>query len=135
MNFDWAVYSFSNGHFSSAVETSNLPFTICLACNSTERGRSLFHKFASAATVFGSGNDLLTHIRESGDQSTISGYLINSYQFQTSKVTSKFWKLQLSIIALYDSSVHYQLSLPLSFTTMMAVASKCSCEVLKLHTG
>ena len=83
-NFNWAVYSFSNGHLSLTVETRNLPFTICLACNSTERGQSLFHEFASSATVFGSGNDLLHHICASGDQSTISGYLINSYRFQTS---------------------------------------------------
>ena len=68
MNFDWAVYSFSNRHFSSTIETRNLPFTICLACNLTERGRSLFHKSASAATVFSSGNDLLNHIHASGDQ-------------------------------------------------------------------
>ena len=78
-NFDWAFYSFSNGHFSSIVITRNLPFTIRLACDSTKRGRSLFHEFASTATVFGSGNDPLNHIRLSGEQSTISGYLINSY--------------------------------------------------------
>ncbi len=99
MNFDWAVFSFSNGHFTSTIESRNLPFTIRLACDSTERGRSLFHEFADSATVFSSGNDLLNHIRASGDQSVISGYLINSYCFQTSEVTSLFWKLQLSIIA------------------------------------
>jgi hypothetical protein len=27
-NFDWAVYYFSNEHFSSTVESKNLPFTI-----------------------------------------------------------------------------------------------------------
>ncbi len=27
MNFDWAVYSFSNGHFASTMESRNLPFT------------------------------------------------------------------------------------------------------------
>ncbi len=98
MNFDWAVYSFSNGHFASTMESRNLPFMIRLACNPTEQGQSLFHKFASSATVFSSGNDLLNHIRASGDQSVISGYLINSYRFQTSEVTTLFWKLQLSII-------------------------------------
>jgi len=36
--FDWAVYSFSNGHFALTIETRNLPFTILLACDSTERG-------------------------------------------------------------------------------------------------
>ncbi len=94
MNFDWAVYSFSNGHFLSTIESGNLPFTICLACDSTERGRSLFHEFATSATVFSSSNDLLNHIRASGNQSVISGYLINSYRFQTNEITSSFWKLQ-----------------------------------------
>ena len=98
-NFNWAVFSFSNGHFLSTIETWNLPFTIRLACDTNERGRSLFHKFAPTATVFSSGNDLLNHIRASGEQLPISGYLINSYQFQNSEVTAKFWKLQLSIIA------------------------------------
>jgi hypothetical protein len=99
MNFDWAVYSFSNGHFASTMESRNLPFTMRLVCNPTEQGQSLFHKFASSATVFSSGNGLLNHIRASGDQSVISGYLINLHCFQTSEVTTSFWKLQLSIIA------------------------------------
>jgi hypothetical protein len=49
--------------------------------------------------VFGSGNKLLNHIWASGETSPIHGYLINSYQFQTSEVMSSFWKLQLLIIA------------------------------------
>ncbi len=55
--------------------------------------------FATGVRVFGSGNKLLNHIQASGETSPIHGYLINSYQFQTSKVTSSFWKLQLPIIA------------------------------------
>ncbi len=98
MNFDWAVYLFSNGHFLSAIESRNLPFTICLACNLTERGRSLFHEFADLATVFSSGNNFLNHIHASGNQSVIGDYLINSYRFQTIEVTTSFWKLQLTII-------------------------------------
>jgi hypothetical protein len=39
MNFDWAVCSFSNGHFTSTIESRNLPFTICLACNPTKQGQ------------------------------------------------------------------------------------------------
>ncbi len=97
--FDWAVYLFSNGHFSSSVQSHNLPFHICLACVPYESGRSLFQEFAASAKVFNSGNDLLNHIRASGDTSVIHGYLINSYRFQTSEVTTSFWKLQLSIIA------------------------------------
>ncbi len=99
MQFKWAVFSFANDHFSSSIASRNLPFTIRLMCNTTEAGRSLFHKFAPSAKVFETGNDLLNHIRSLGEQSVISGYLINSYCFQTSEVTSLFWKLQLSIVA------------------------------------
>ncbi len=98
MYFCWAVYSFSNGHFSLTIQSQNLPFHIGLACNTSEAGRSLFVKFAPSARVFGSGNDLLHHIRASGETSVIHGYLINSYRFLTSNVTAAFWKLQLAII-------------------------------------
>jgi hypothetical protein len=99
MHFNWAVYSFSNGHFSLSIESQGMPFTICLACNTTESGLSLFHEFANNAAVFNSGHDLLNHIRASGDQSIIHGYLIGSYRFRTSAVTLLFWKIQLSIVA------------------------------------
>ena len=81
------------------MQSHNLPFQICLACDPYELGRSLFQEFAASVKVFNSGNDLLNHIRASGDTSVIHGYLINSYRFQTSEVTTSFWKLQLSIIA------------------------------------
>jgi hypothetical protein len=55
----------------------------------------------------------LNHIRASGKQSIISGYLVNSYQFQNSEVTGKFWKMQLSIIA--------QLRLIRSLTVIVAI--------------
>ena len=57
--FSWAVYSFSNGHFSSTIQSRHLPFHISLACDTSESGRSLFAEFAPSARVFGSGNDLL----------------------------------------------------------------------------
>jgi hypothetical protein len=59
MHFNWAVYSFLNGHFSSSIESQGLPFTIHLACNTTESGCSLFHEFANNAAVFNSGHDFL----------------------------------------------------------------------------
>ena len=99
MQYDWAVYSFSNRHFLSTIESRSLPFTVCLACNTTEAGCSLFTEFAPNVTVFSSGNNLLNHICALGEQSIISGHLINSYCFQTSEVTLSFWKLQLLIIA------------------------------------
>ena len=97
--FNWAVYTFSNGHFISSIDSHQLPFTISLACDTTEQGHSLFHKFATYAKVFSSGNDFLHHIRASNEQAIVNDYLINSYRFRTSEVTSSFWKQQLSIIA------------------------------------
>ena len=98
--FNWAVYSFSNGHFCSSISSRNLPFQIAIVCDPYESGRALFQEFATGARVFGSGNNLLNHIRASGEMSPIHGYLINDLdRFQKSKVTSSFWKLQLSIIA------------------------------------
>jgi len=97
--FDWVVYFFSNRHFSLTILPHILLFNICLACNPYESGRALFQEFATSAKVLNSGNDLLNHICALGDTSIIHGYLVNSYRFQTSEVTTSFWKLQLSIIA------------------------------------
>ena len=98
ISFSWAVYAFSNGHFPSTILSRNLPFRITLACDVTASGRSLFGEFAPDATVFSSGNDLLHHIRSSGDRSIVHGYLINTVRFRTSDITSRFWKLQYAII-------------------------------------
>jgi len=98
MYFSWAVYSFSNGHFSSTIQSQHLPFHISMACDTSEAGRSLIAEFAPDVKVFSSGNDFLHHIRASGETSVIHGYLINSYRFLTSEVTSAFWKHQLAII-------------------------------------
>jgi hypothetical protein len=113
MHYGWAVYSFSNGHFSSSIKSHGVPFTIYLACDTSKAGCSLFNEFAPKATVFSSRNNLLNHIRASGHQSVISGYLINSYCFQTSEITSAFWKLQLLIVA--------QLRLIRSLSIVMAI--------------
>jgi hypothetical protein len=98
MSFCWAVYLFSNGHFSSTIQSQNLPFNVSLACDPSEAGRSLFVEFAPNAKVFSSGNDLLQHVRVSGETSVLHGNLINSYRFLNSEVTTNFWKQQLAII-------------------------------------
>jgi hypothetical protein len=98
MSFCWAIYLFSNRHFSSTIQSQHLPFHISLACNTSKAGCLLFAEFAPSAKVFSSGNNLLQHIRASGGTSVIHGYLINSYCFLTSKITTGFWKLQLAII-------------------------------------
>ncbi len=82
MYFNWAVYSFSKGHFSSTVQSHNLlSIHVSLACNTTESGCALFQEFTPNAKVFSTGHNLLNHIRTSGDTSVVHGYLINSYRF------------------------------------------------------
>jgi hypothetical protein len=71
LQFDWAVYLFSNGHFCSSITSHNLPFQIALACNPYESGHALCQEFAMSARLFGSGNDLLNHICASGETSPI----------------------------------------------------------------
>jgi hypothetical protein len=81
MSLFWAIYSFSNGHFPSTIQSQHLPFRISLACDTSKAGRSLFAEFVPSAKVFSSGNDLLQHVRASGETSVIYSYLINSYHF------------------------------------------------------
>ncbi len=49
LQFDWAVYLFSNGHFCSFITSRNLPFRIALVCDPYESGRALFQEFATSA--------------------------------------------------------------------------------------
>jgi hypothetical protein len=98
MYFCWAVYSFSNGHFSSTIQSQHLPFHISLVCDTSDARCLLFAEFLPDAKVFSSGNDFLHHVWASGETSIVHGYLINSYWFLTSKVTTAFWKLRLAII-------------------------------------
>jgi hypothetical protein len=98
MSFFWAVYLFSNGQFSSTIQSQHLSFHISLVCNTSKASYLLFAEFVPSAKVFSSGNDLLQHVRASGETSVIHCYLINSYHFLTSKITTGFWKLQLAII-------------------------------------
>jgi hypothetical protein len=66
MSFCWAVYLFSNRHFSSMIQSQHLPFHISLVCDTCKAGCLLFAEFAPSATVFSSGNNFLQHVRASG---------------------------------------------------------------------
>ena len=60
--FSWAVFNFSHGHFTSTIESANLSFKVRVGCDTTQRGCSLFGKFAPNARIFSTGNDFLNHI-------------------------------------------------------------------------
>ena len=72
---------------------------MALACDTYEFGCALFKEFSHCPHVFNSGNDLLHHIRSSGDSSQIHGYLIHSLRFKDSDTTATFWQVQTTIIA------------------------------------
>jgi hypothetical protein len=77
----------------------NLPFNILLACDPYAYGSLLFNKFMECRCILPSAAALLDHIRRSGDQSLLDGYLIHSHRYQASEPTTAFWSLQASIIA------------------------------------
>jgi hypothetical protein len=77
----------------------NLPFHIVLACNPYESNRALFHEFVRCPLVLPSAAALLDHIRGSGDQGPIDGYLIHSHRYQNSEPATAFWTIQASIMA------------------------------------
>jgi hypothetical protein len=97
--FNWVVYLFNLGHFTSTIFMRNLPFDISLACNPYAYGRALFVEFTKCQCILPSATALLDHIRGSGDQSLIDGYLIHSHHYQASEPTTAFWSLQASIVA------------------------------------
>jgi hypothetical protein len=97
--FSWAVYSFNSGHFSLTISTRNLPFYVLLACDPYEYVCALFTKFTGCQCILPSAAALLDHIRGSGDQCLIDGYLIHSHRYRTSEPTTAFWSIQASIVA------------------------------------
>jgi hypothetical protein len=97
--FSWAVYSFNSGHFASTISKRNLLFDILLVCDPYAYGSALFNKFTGCQCIFPSMATLLNHIRGSGDQSLLNGYLIHSHCYQTSEPTNAFWSLQASILS------------------------------------
>jgi hypothetical protein len=93
------MYSFNSGHFASTISKCNLPFDISLACNPYAYGCALFNEFTECPCILLSAAALLDHIRRSGDQSFINGYLIHSHCYHMSEPTNAFWNLQASIVA------------------------------------
>jgi hypothetical protein len=97
-SFIWAIHGFNSGHFQSTIIKRNLPFCIVLACDPWESNRALLHEFVRCPTILPSASALLDHIRASGDQGIIDGYLIHSHRYQTSEPATAFWSIQASII-------------------------------------
>ncbi len=99
-HFAWAVYGFNSGYLPSTISKHNLLFWVILACDPYEANRALFQEFVpSCPPVLPSAASLLDHIRGSGNQWPIDGYLIYSHRYQTSEPTSAFWAIQASIVA------------------------------------
>jgi hypothetical protein len=137
LQFSWAIYSFGGGHFLSTISLRGIPFRVALACDIYEFGRALFKEFLHCPHVFGSGNDLLHHIRSSGDSSQIHGYLIHSPRFKDSNTTLTFRQVQTTIIAqlrcLHDLQVFVAIIIPdhdgrciKSFTRQVKISGWCT---------
>jgi hypothetical protein len=71
---------------------------VSLACDPFAYGRALFKKFTQCPIILPSATALLDHIRGSGTQSPIDGYLIHLHWYQSSKPITIFWTIQASIV-------------------------------------
>jgi hypothetical protein len=98
-HFDWAVYGFYSGHFLTTISEKGMPFRIVLACDPYSNGRALFRTMTPCTHIFDGASALLDHIRSSGINSKLTGYLIHSHRYSGSETTSQFWDLQSQIVA------------------------------------
>jgi hypothetical protein len=89
-HFGYAVYGFNSGHFVSTISNCGMPFCIVLACDPYSNGRSLFQSMTACTHVLDSALALLFCIRSSGITSKLTGYLIHSHRYATSKPTKHF---------------------------------------------
>jgi hypothetical protein len=96
--FDWAVYGFNDGHFSSTLTELGMPFNILLACDPYANGQALFKEISLCPTILSSALALLDHIRASGVTAPMTGYLIHSHQYTSMEPTHRFWDIQAHII-------------------------------------
>jgi hypothetical protein len=96
--FDWAVYGFNNGHFSSTITELGMPFCVVLACDPYTNGWALFKEVSSCPTILPSALALLDHIRASGITSPMTGYLIHLHRYLSTELTHRFWDIQAQIV-------------------------------------
>jgi hypothetical protein len=89
----------NSGHFISSISLLELPFAIILASDEYANSRSLFTELsACTGPIFGGCRALLDHIKASGITSKLSGYLVHSRRYDSTKPTSQFWQLQAAIV-------------------------------------
>jgi hypothetical protein len=96
--FEWAIYSFNNGHFVSSIQAQALPFRVVLCADAFVEGRALFKEFTNCPLILSGVKELYDHVRRSGDRSKLDGYLLHSHRFAQSSATHNFWQLQASLI-------------------------------------
>ena len=63
---DWAVYSFSHGHFISSIAIRNFPFYVTLSADLFLEGRALFGEFTDCKNIFDGVKALYDNIQSSG---------------------------------------------------------------------
>ncbi len=96
--FDWAVYGFNDGHFSSMITDLGMPFCVVLACNPYTNGQALFKEVSLCPNILSSAPALLDHIRASGVTSLMTGYVIHLHGYTSTEPTHRFWEIQAQII-------------------------------------
>ena len=108
-HYQWCVYSFNSGHFSSSIASIGLPFRIVLAADPYSQGRALFQKFTDCRRILNGARELYDYIRRCGDRSKLDGYMIHSHRLPDSLATRNFWQVQASIVTELRTARHLSL--------------------------
>jgi hypothetical protein len=96
--FDWAMYGFNNGHFHLMIIELRMPFDIVLACDPYANGCALFTEICLCPTILLSAPTLPDHVHASGNTAPLTGYLIHSHRYTSTKPTHRFWDIQVHIV-------------------------------------
>ena len=86
------------GHFLTSINDGGTLFAIVVASDPYVSGRKLFRELTDCPTVLDSASALLNHVRESGITSPLTGYIIHSHRYASTKPTTRFLDIQCNIV-------------------------------------
>ncbi len=93
-HFDRAVYGFNSSHFLSTIKEHGNPFHVIHACDPFVNWRAFFWELTLCSPIHSSAASLLNYFQASGITSKLTGFLIQSHCYYSSKPTKQFWELQ-----------------------------------------
>ncbi len=86
--YDWAIYGFNSGHFSSTFCEHGMSFYVVIGCDLFANRRALFKEICACPAILSSTPALLDHVCGSGITTPLTGYLILLHRYTSTEPTS-----------------------------------------------